>query len=384
MPSYTAPIIHNGQRFLSVPSAIAVSDNGVIEGITTDIPSDVIRLPGLLCPGFINAHCHLELSYLQSAVPKGTGLPEFINQVGRIRGEFNEDIINEAIIQQDESMKQQGIVAVGDICNHGYTASVKNKSAISYTNFIECFGINNQNANSRMQNAREIMAQLNMPKYIVPHAPYSVSTSLFKKIDELDNKIISIHNQECRAEDELIRNGTGILVDNFRQYIWEGYSPTAHHCSSLVFALQQLASAKHILLVHNIYTTKEDIQFARASIEKLFWVTCPKANLYIENTLPSMYEYWIANNDIVCIGTDSLASNDVLSVYEELKTLREHKNIDTEILLKWATYNGALALNNQQLGMFAVGKKPGLINITNWLDNSVMPSKAQIKVVGAY
>jgi aminodeoxyfutalosine deaminase len=382
MPIYTAPFIHNGQYFLPEPSAIIVSDNGIIEGITTDIPTDAITLQGLLCPGFVNAHCHLELSYLQSVVPKGTGLPEFINQVGKIRNEFSQDVIKQAIIQQDESMKQQGIVAVGDICNNDYTTSVKNISAINYTNFVECFGINDQNAKNRIRNCKDVTAKFNTPKFIVPHAPYSVSKPLFKEIDEIQNKIISIHNQECMAEDELIRNGTGILADNFKQYIWEEYSPAANHCSSLVFALQQLTSANHILLVHNIYTTKEDVEFARASVENLFWVTCPNANLYIENKLPNLYEYWMANNDTVCIGTDSLASNSVLSIYEEIKTLNDYKNIDPEILLKWATYNGALALSFDQLGMFECGKRPGLVNINNWVDKNIMPSNAVIKVMG--
>ena len=48
---------------------------------TENAGSDIEVLKGMLCPGFVNAHCHLELSHLKSVIAEGTGLVNFVQQV---------------------------------------------------------------------------------------------------------------------------------------------------------------------------------------------------------------------------------------------------------------------------------------------------------------
>ena len=119
-------------------------------------------------------------------------------------------------------------------------------------------------------------------------------------------------------------------------------------------SLQELRNKK-MLLVHNTFAEKEDIT-------DNYYCTCPKANLYIENALP---DYSIFDTDKLCVGTDSLASNDALSILEELIVIKKNSNFDMNTLLKIACKNGAEALGFEQLGTFEKGKIPGINLIQN-------------------
>jgi len=107
---------------------------------------------------------------------------------------------------------------------------------------------------------------------------------------------------------------------------------------------------KKILLVHNTFSRKEDIT-------DNYYCTCPKANLYIENSLP---DYSIFNAEKLCVGTDSLASNNSLSILDEIQIIKENSDFDLHTLLKIASKNGADALGFTTLGTFEKGKSPGV------------------------
>ena len=116
--------------------------------------------------------------------------------------------------------------------------------------------------------------------------------------------------------------------------------------------------------MHNTLTKKEDVEAAHAWSEHVFWATCPNANLYIENQLPN-YKIFMDADARMTIGTDSLTSNWHLSVLEEMKTISKYQSyIPFDILLQWATINGAQALGmDDKLGSLEAGKEPGLILI---------------------
>ncbi|QQR94699.1 MAG: amidohydrolase family protein [Bacteroidota bacterium] len=118
--------------------------------------------------------------------------------------------------------------------------------------------------------------------------------------------------------------------------------------------------------VHNTFSSDDDIQFAIKNVKKAWWCFCPNANLYIENTLPEIERITKATENIL-IGTDSLASNDQLSILSELKIItNKFPQITLHQLLTWSTINGAKALKmDNELGTLEKGKKPGLVLIEN-------------------
>ncbi|MCH5690151.1 amidohydrolase family protein [Niabella sp. W65] len=110
---------------------------------------------------------------------------------------------------------------------------------------------------------------------------------------------------------------------------------------------------QQVLLVHNVYTTEEDIAFIHETGNKVFWCLCPNANHYINRTLPNLAMF-IKNNASLVLGTDSLASNHQLSIWEEIQTLRKaYEDVPLASMLQWATSNGAKALKiDAQYGSF--------------------------------
>lgn len=327
--------------------------------------SDVEYLPGLLCPGFVNAHGHLELSHMKGRVDTGTGLLPFLKAVVSLR-EVDPSEIERAIVAGDQEMWQEGIVAAGDISNKKDTIPVKRSSKIQYFSFIEAFDLwQDPLAGNFFNGYQEVYESYGaLPKSMSPHAPYSVSPTLFAKINETNVRptILSIHNQEVKDEDSLFLDGTG----GFKEFI-EGFGfsmdhfrPTGRH--SVYYAMEHLGARHQMLFVHNTRMTREDIRAVLDWNPRSYFVSCPNANLYIENRLPR-YADFRSENARVCLGTDSLTSNWRLSILEEIKTILKYQAyVPVEEVFQWATLNGAEALGMQDwAGSFDPGKKPGVL-----------------------
>ncbi|RQO67540.1 amidohydrolase [Pedobacter sp. KBW06] len=362
---------------------IAIDSNGLIKEILTAAEAaakgitDITYYKGVLVPGFVNTHCHLELSHLKGKIAKHTGLPGFVEQVIRQRQAEDTEVIA-AMEEADRKMYENGIVAVGDISNKIISKEVKEISGIHYHTFIEAMGFNPVKAEEIIKAAIELKNAFKpLVGSIVPHAPYSVSDELFQQIrreGEKSNDLISIHNQETPDENAFFENKTGSFL---KLYQFLGLNIDFFEATgktSLASYLPKLSTAQKTLLVHNTFTSKSDLDFASAQHPSLYWCLCPNANLYIEDKLPELQLLQEANVKIT-LGTDSLASNDQLSIIEEMKTLQDHFKISFDELLKWATWNGAefLGIENH-FGSLAVGKTPGIVlleTVDNYVDNPV-------------
>src|SRR4051794_5978386 len=115
---FTASKIHNGLRFLPEGAAIEVSGNGEILNVYEEgSNADATHLDGILCPGFVNAHCHLELSHMQGIIPEKTGLIPFLEGVMKERFSFTDEQKEAARHEAFDAMLKGGVVAVGDISN---------------------------------------------------------------------------------------------------------------------------------------------------------------------------------------------------------------------------------------------------------------------------
>ena len=367
----TAATIFNGYQFLPKDSVLLVDENGTILDIlpATETGDDVEFFEGMLSPGFINCHCHLELSHLKGKIDKNTGLIEFLGKIMVERNATHVEI-STAIESAEKEMLQNGIVAVGDICNNANTIPQKTKQHLHYHNFIEVAGFPEEMANARFEKILEVYHQFKThfsKTSIVPHAPYSVSTALLQKIvDYEENNLISIHNQETIEETILYQNKSGGFADFYRRFniSMDSFEPKGK--SSLQDILPHFKINQPLLLVHNVFTEESDVQYAKSFygdlISNLYFCLCPNANLYISNCLPNV-EMLLNNNCNFVIGTDSLASNDQLCIYNEINVLKKHfPFIQMEQLLQWATINGARALQVDDVyGSFEKGKTPGVL-----------------------
>ncbi len=326
---------------------------------------------GALVPGFVNTHCHLELSHMKGKVDTGTGLIPFITSVVTKRN-AEAEIIAEAIQRAEAEMLAGGIVAVGDISNAPDTFQVKAKGRMRYHTFVELFDfLQEAGAEKAFSDWKAVYGQIELApgsaRSLVPHAPYSVSKSLFQKINDFNEKsgiTVSIHNQETPPESELFEKGSGAFYDFYGKFgiSLEHFRPSGK--PSIFYALENMNPANRTLFVHNTLTTKTDIEATHAWSPNVFWAICPNANLYIENRLPNC-QHFLDTNARVTIGTDSLTSNWQLSMLEEMKTIARYQSfVPFETLLRWATLNGAQALGfDDTLGSLELGKTPGILLI---------------------
>ncbi|MBB2149857.1 amidohydrolase family protein [Pedobacter gandavensis] len=355
---------------------IALDANGLILEILTAAEAvskgitDIKFYEGILVPGFVNTHCHLELSHLKGKIDKHTGLPGFVEQVIRQRQAKDEEVVD-AMEIADRNMYAQGIVAVADISNQLISKEVKEISGIYYHTFIEAMGFNPGKAADIIE-AAKIMKKAFQPlnASIVPHAPYSVSDNLFNEIrkeGEVHQDLISIHNQETPEENEFFeyKSGSFLKLYEFLGLNIDFFKATGR--SSLQSYLPKLSPSLKTLLVHNTFSSSADLDFAKANHPALYWCLCPNANLYIENKLPALPLFLEAGVKIT-LGTDSLASNDQLSIVAEMRTLQQHFQLPLAQLLSWATINGAEFLGiEDRFGSLVPGKTPG-INLLEYVE----------------
>jgi cytosine/adenosine deaminase-related metal-dependent hydrolase len=358
-------IVDGGNR------VVVTTKDGAIENIiaASDAGEDIQELDGLLCPGFINTHCHLELSHLKDAIPTETGLSEFVKQIVPKRAAIQE-VIEASIEAAENEMYNNGIVAVGDICNTADTIAAKTKGKIDYYNFVEIYGLDPLLATQKMNEGLLLQAQYvaaNLKAVVIPHASYSVPAALLELLaKKYGSHTVSIHNQETKAENDFFEKKIGAFVDMYARVgvDLDFFTPTK--TTSLQSVLPYLKDAAKTIWVHNSFTSESDIKAVQATNTDAYWCLCPNANQYIENTMPPVQLLREQHANIV-VGTDSYASNWSLNMLDELKRIQLHNpHVPLSEMLTWITSNGARALQMEdKLGSIEIGKKPGLVLIEN-------------------
>jgi cytosine/adenosine deaminase-related metal-dependent hydrolase len=397
---FRASQLFNGYEVLDDQHVLIADERGKMEAIVPlgEAGDGVQFLSGILSPGFINCHCHLELSHMKGMVPEKTGMTDFILAVLKSRSQPEEAIVD-AIERAEKEMLQNGIVAVGDICNTTHSLLQKKKGRLYYHNFIEAIGFDPSQAEQRFSTSsllfNDFARQYGLPiesNSMVPHAPYSVSPELFHRIINFPgNHILTMHNQESEPENELFISKTGDFLRLYAQLNLDLSFFQSSGKTSLQTVFPYFKKNQTIILVHNVTTSERDLRYLanvkyqdqsngfHQSSPDLYFCLCPKANRYIGNSLPNVDLLRNSNYPIV-IGTDSLASNNQLNILEELKAVQQQSpDVGLQELLQWATLNGAKALQlEERLGSFEKEKTPGILLITE-TRNNLFTARSQVK-----
>ncbi len=311
---------------------------------------------GLLTPGFVNAHCHLELSALRGRIPEGCGFAGFARAMGEVRGLADEEERRAAIAAADAEMTRGGIVAVGDIANGEAAFDVKSAGRIAYRTFAEFFGLRTMAADSLRPLLRHPRTSL------TPHSVYSVQDAPFRALCAEGTAPLSIHFMESPAEAELFA-GRGPLHE---WYARAGFAcDFLHYGSPAERLVRSIPAERPLILVHACCVGEEEVRRILAHFTApVNWCLCPRSNRYISRLAPPV-ALLRSLGARICLGTDSLASNRSLSLLDELRALG---GVPLRESLRWATLGGAEALGlDDALGTVAPGKRPGL-NLLTGLD----------------
>lgn len=359
--------IFDGRSFLPESCVLILDEYDNFKEIANENSLDkesIQYYKGIICPGFVNAHCHLELSHLFGKITPNTGLPQFAKEIIIKRSRSSEQEIEEHMVLADNYMFENGIVAVGDISNNTASIRAKKQSSMYYHTFVELIGLAPERKESVFKSGVQVIKEFKeqgLTASLAPHAPYSTSTALIKLIAEYDseiNSVFSIHNQESEEETKFFlgeKSEFNSLYDFLKLDISWFKAPG----KSSLKSYGNLLKKNTALLVHNTFTSKEDIEFIEA--KNCNWCFCPGANLYIENRLPD-YDIFKPYTKTICMGTDSLASNQQLNLMAEVNHILKASSAFTlEELLAMLTFNGAKALAiDNRFGQFIKGKNSGI------------------------
>jgi aminodeoxyfutalosine deaminase len=324
-----------------------------------------------LMPGLVNAHTHLELSYLADAVPPAFGFTDWIRQVMALRRAQPDPaspVIQDAARDAISALRAAGTAAVGDISNTLVTVPLLNERPLAAAVFFEVLRFREREAETVI---RDAMARLRLVPpaphvrvWPAPHASYSVSAGLFQAMRAwLDTDPLSrtsVHLAESPEETELLTRGTGPFRDLLQDLgAWDhewtppGCGPVEH-----LARLQFLTS--RTLAVHGVQMDAGDL--ARLARTGATLVTCPRSNRHVGVGDPPVARFYESAVP-VAIGTDSLASAPNLDVFGELAAMHAlAPAVPAARLLESATLVGARALGcGRRLGSIEAGKEAALI-----------------------
>ena len=337
---------------------VEVDDHGTITSITRhdniDHVASVEFYPGILIPGMINAHCHLELSYLRGAISEATGFAGFAREIGRVRGNYTNEERTHAASVADSEMWHEGVEAVCDIANDTLIMPVKEHSKIEYHTLFEAFGLLTKDADAQFA-----MAAQYRHAGATPHSTYSLQDCVFREIANSGNEPLSIHMLESDDESALY-NKYGSLWDWYSRMDWE--CDFLHYGAPTKRIVESVPALRSTFLVHGCKATREDVAMLNSHFKTpATWVLCPESNRYISGITPPV-DMLREMGAAIAIGTDSLASTRHISMVGNMRQLGD---IPLAELLTYATLNGAKALGiAEKKGSIEVGKQPGLAVIS--------------------
>ena len=334
------------------------------------------RMEGAIVPGFVNAHCHVELSYMKGLFRKGTGMAGFIDQINALRDSFSPEDKLAFLREAMDDMWEQGVVAMADISNCDDSFAVKAAHPMYTSTFLEVFGANPAECQEVMRRVRALQEKaqaLGLDAAPTPHSCYTMSPDLVtaSSVAGLESGYLSFHSEESEEEEEMMMFGRGPMWDNRKA---NGIpTPPVTGTTSLEYFLNRILAGGlrapvpgHVLLVHECCLVPEGALLAKKVLQEPFLAVCPLSNLFIHKMLPPipvMRESGIP----ICVGTDSLSSNDALCMVDELYCLQQaFPEVTLGELLEWACLNGARFLGKEDvLGTLEPGKKPGLVYISS-------------------
>ncbi|HLG54491.1 MAG TPA: amidohydrolase family protein [Vicinamibacterales bacterium] len=362
----TGPPIRDGFVAVDEDRIVAIDDRP---------PAGSVHLGRVaVLPALVNAHTHLELSYLHERVPASTSFNDWVVTLMALRRGFPDPAAADILAAAAQGVAQaraSGTGLIGDISNTLVTVQILRDAGMAAHVFHELMGFNIADPGERVGQARARAQAAGLDERgvrvsLAPHAPYSVSPELFMAIradvDAHPNTVSTVHLGESADEVELLRHGTGVTRAMLEKLgVWTdawqvpGVSPV-EYLANLGFL------DSRVLVVHGVQCDGGDLGRLRAMGSTL--VSCPRSNQHVGVGEPPL-EAFYATGVSVAFGTDSLASVADLNMFAELAEARRIAPcVPARQLLQSATLTAAHALGfERDFGSIEKGKRAALIAV---------------------
>lgn len=350
-----------------IPGGVVSVDRGVIVSVGTHAGGAVEDLGTVaILPGLVNAHTHLELSWMRGQVPPNASMAAWAASLMALRRAVSHEPpepIGEAISEA----RRSGTCLVGDVTNTFATYDPLLDSELSAALFRELLGFSAPDPEALVRAAQDQIASL-MPvawlrPSIVPHAPYSVSPALMRAIARWNgDRPLSVHLGESAQEVQFLRDGTGEwrrLLESLG--VWNP-DWTPPRCGPVAYLDGLGLVTERLLAVHGVQFTDDEL--ARLATARSTVVTCPRSNRWTGAGTPPVDRFY-ASGVRVAVGTDSLASVEDLNLFAEMAELRRlAPAVPAARILASATLAGAEALGfGGELGSLEPGKRAQLLAV---------------------
>ena len=402
------PPIRDGWVLVDDGRIVAVGESGSLPPQPSAAHDTSEKAPGAasrdagatvaILPGLVNAHTHLELSYLHEQIPPAPSFGAWVRSVMNARKKYPDpahpDIVEPARRAIEEA-RAAGTALFGDISNTLVTVPLLREAGMPAHVFYELLGFMQRDPAAQVRDARARIDAIGDPQgrirlSLAPHAPYSVSPELFRAIRSdvhRHSSVSSVHLGETPEEVELLRHGTGEI----RAVLEELGRWPDHWEPPRVGPVEYLAGLdfidSRVLAVHGVQFDLADLAHLRARGTTL--VSCPRSNAYVGVGAPPLASFYDAGVP-VAFGTDSLASVGDLNLFAELREARRiAPSVPASHLLASATLVGAEALGfGTELGSIEPGKRAALIavavgdQVTDVEEYLVSESRLDVKWLG--
>jgi cytosine/adenosine deaminase-related metal-dependent hydrolase len=326
----------------------------------------------VLLPGLINAHTHLELSWLRGRVPPANRFTDWVKTLVAIRRGTEQAITPEIVAPIHAAISElqwTGTVAVGDVSNSLASVEPMVQHGVKGVVFHELLGFRERDGAviAASREKRDAAARRGMRITLAPHAPYSTSVELLKAIREAVNAsscpIMAVHLGESPEEVELLATGGGPWRGMLEMIgVWRD-DWTVPECGPVQFLERHGVIDAATLVVHGVQFDDDALTRLKALGATL--VTCPRSNRWVGVGYPPVERFY-KSGVAVAVGTDSLASVEDLNLFSELKTMRYlAPSVPARKILESATLVGARALGvEEELGTLTAGKAADIIAVT--------------------
>ena len=351
---------------------VEVAD-GRIVGVNSRQPDAAVRDLGnvALMPGLINAHVHLELSWLRGRVPPADRFTDWVRKLIPARGGVEQpgdpnvvQFIEQAIVE----LRASGTVAIGDISNSLASPGLMAAAGLRGVVFHELLGFKERDGAvvTASRKARTTAALHAVPVSIAPHAPYSTSPELFQAIRaEVDTsacRITTVHLGESPEEVEFLAEGAGPwrrMLEVIGAWRDDWQVPA---CGPVAYLDGLGVIDERTLVVHAVQLVDQEL--ARLAAIGATLVTCPRSNRWVGVGAPPIERFY-GSGVAVAVGTDSLASVEDLNLFAELHAMHTlAPSVAPRRILESATLVGAKALGLEgELGSLTAGKRASLIAV---------------------
>jgi aminodeoxyfutalosine deaminase len=338
-----------------------ISGVGAFEGGPVEDLGNVAILPGL-----VNAHTHLELSWMRGQIAPSASMPAWAGSLMALRRSVSHEP-TKPIVDAIVETRRSGTCLVGDVTNTFATYEPLIDSELSAAIFREVLGFSAPDPDALVAAVSAQIADLTpiawLRPSIVPHAPYSVSPALLEAIARWSTgQPLSIHLAESAQEIEFLREGTGewrALLETLG--VWNP-SWAAPACGPVEYLDRLGMVDERLLAVHGVHLT--DAELARLAAAGATVVTCPRSNRWTGAGAAPVDRFY-ASGVRVAVGTDSLASVGDLNLFAELADVRRlAPAVPAARILESATLTGAAALGfDSELGSIEPGKRAQLLAV---------------------